>query len=259
MTTLVVPQISPPKKGAAPNAIQPARVLVLDDDDAFHRSLSFHLADRGFDPVACTSGQAALDFVAKGESADAIVMDGRIPDTNSLRALRDLRQRGITPVIFLTETADEATVKEEPLEAGAVDLIHKSRRLSRLAQRIQLVVEAMRGISEHQEKPQSMRIGSLELRFDIKRARWAGQAIEFTLSEFRMLSQLAIKPGEDVSYRELYDLVHGRGFVAGQGSDGYRTNVRTFIKRIRKKFREVHPTFDQIQNHARFGYRWISE
>jgi two-component system response regulator ChvI len=119
----------------------------------------------------------------------------------------------------------------------------------------------VRGIPEYppQEKPQLMRIGSLELRFDTKRARWAGKAIELTLSEFRMLSQLVIKTGEDVSYRELYDLVRRRGFVSGQGSDGYRTNVCTFIRRIRKKFREVHPTFDQIQNYAGFGYRWISE
>jgi len=253
MTTLMEPQISPPKDGATPNAAKLARVLVVDDNDEFRRSLSFHLAGHGFDPVACASGEAALDFVAKGESADVIVMDGRIPESNSLRVLRDLRQRGITPVIFLTETADEMKVKENALEGGAVNLIHKSRRLSRLAQRIQLVVEAVCG------KPQAMRIGSLELRLDSNRARWAGKVIEFTLTEFRMLSQLAMKPGEDVSYRELYDLVHGRGFQAGSGADGYRTNVRTFIKRIRKKFREVHPTFNQIQNYAGFGYRWISE
>ena len=261
MTTPVVPQISPPKNGAAPIASQPARVLVLDEDDEFGRSLSFHLADRGFEAVACTSGQAALEFVANGERADAIVMDGRIPDASSLGVLRDLRQRGITPVVFLTETADEARVEEKALENGAVDLVHRSRRLSGLARRIHQVVEAVRSISEHppQENPQSTRIGSLELRFDIKRARWAGQAIEFTLSEFRMLSQLATKPGEDISYRQLYDLVHGRGFVAGQGIDGYRTNVRSFIKRIRKKFREVHPTFNQIQNYGGFGYRWIPE
>jgi len=260
VTTLIEPQISPPKDGATPNATQPARVLVVDDDNEFRHSLSFHLADHGFDPVACISGEAALDFVAKGESADVIVMDGRIPDTNSLRVLRDLRQRGITPVIFLTETADEMKAKKA-LESGAVDLIHKSRRLSRLAQRIQLVVEVVCGIPEHppREKPQSMRIGSLELRFDSRRARWAGKVIEFTLTEFSMLSQLALKPGEDVSYRELYDVVHGKNFLAGSGADGYRANVRTFIKRIRKKFREVHPTFNQIQNYAGFGYRWISE
>jgi len=261
MTMLVVPQISPPKNGADQNPTQPARVLVVDEDHAFGRSLSFQLADRGFDAVACASGQAALEFVANGEHTDAIVMDGRIPDPNSLRILRDLRQRGITPVIFLTETADEAKVEGKGLENGAVDPVHKSRRLSGLARCIHQVVEAVRGISEHppQATPQSTRIGSLELRFDIRRARWAGKAIEFTLSEFRMLSQLAIRLGEDVSYRELYDLVHGRGFVAGQGVDGYRTNVRSFIKRIRKKFREVHPTFNQIQNYGGFGYRWIPD
>lgn len=261
MTTPVVPQISPPKTGAAPKATQPARVLVVDEDDEFGRSLSHHLADRGFDAVACTSGQAALEFVANGERADAIVMDGRIPDADNLRVLRDLRQRGITPVIFLTETAGETRVEEKVVENGAMDLVHKSRRLSGLARRIHQVVEAVRGISEHppQEKPQSTRIGSLELRFDIKRARWAGQAIQFTLSEFHMLSQLATKRGEDVSYRELYDIVHGRGFIAGQGIDGYRTNVRSFIKRIRKKFRKIHPTFNQIQNYGGFGYRWIPE
>jgi two-component system, OmpR family, response regulator ChvI len=102
-------------------------------------------------------------------------------------------------------------------------------------------------------------LGRLSSASTLSAPRWAGQAIEFTLSEFRMFSQLAIKMGEDVSYREPYDLVRGRGFVAGQGVDGYRTNVRTFIKRIRKKFREVHPTFNQIQNYGGFGYRWISE
>jgi two-component system response regulator ChvI len=32
--------------------------------------------------------------------------------------------------------------------------------------------------------------------------------------------------------------------------------VRTFIKRIRQKFREIDPEFDQIENYPGFGYRW---
>ena len=52
-------------------------------------------------------------------------------------------------------------------------------------------------------------------------------------------------------------LIDGKDFVAGYGSDGYRTNVRTFIKRIRKKFRDLDPGFGCIQNYASFGYRWI--
>ena len=76
------------------------------------------------------------------------------------------------------------------------------------------------------------------------------------MTEFRLVAQLALKSGEDVSFRELYDLVHGKDFVAGRGAEGYRTNVRNFIKSIRKKFRDVDPDFDEIRNFADFGYRW---
>ena len=104
-----------------------------------------------------------------------------------------------------------------------------------------------------------MQLGALEMRFESNRAFWKGSAIDLTLTEFLMLSLLARKAGEDIPYRELYDVVHGKAFLAGRGADGYRANVRTFIKRIRKKFRVVDPGFDQIRNYAGFGYQWIVE
>jgi hypothetical protein len=90
-------------------------------------------------------------------------------------------------------------------------------------------------------------------------ALWVGRAADLTLTEFRIVRLLAQKAGQDVGYREIYDLVHGKDLIAGNGSEGYRANVRTFIKRIRKKFRDVDPGFDHIQNYASFGYRWIAE
>jgi two-component system, OmpR family, sensor histidine kinase ChvG len=76
--------------------------------------------------------------------------------------------------------------------------------------------------------------------------------------EFKILALLSEKSGQDVGYREIYDLVHGKKFVAGHGTEGYRANLRTFIKRIRKKFRDSDPDFDHIQNYVGFGYRSIS-
>jgi two-component system response regulator ChvI len=263
MTTLLEPQISletkPPRDSAVPSEDRLTRVLVVDDDDDFRRSLSFHLTDHGFDAVACASGQAALDFLAAGDSADVILLDWRMPGMSGLEVLRELRQRGaMTPVIFLTGLADEV-FEEAALVGGAVDFIDKSRRLSILVRRIELIAEGQRPLPDpsRQQPPPQVRLGALELRFDINRAFWRGSAIDLTLTEFRMVSQLALKPGEDVSYRELYDLVHGTNFFAGSGTDGYRTNVRTFIKRIRRKFRAADGTFDAIQNYARFGYRWV--
>ena len=80
-----------------------------------------------------------------------------------------------------------------------------------------------------------------------------------TLTEFEIVRLIAERPGRDVRYREIYDVVRGSGFVAGAGEDGYRANVRAFIKRIRQKFREVDDGFDRIENYAGFGYRWRVE
>jgi two-component system, OmpR family, response regulator ChvI len=101
-----------------------------------------------------------------------------------------------------------------------------------------------------------IRLGQLELRFDTNRASWGGRVLEFTLTEFKIVALLALRTGEDVGYREIYDLVHGKDFVAGYGAEGYRANVRTFIKRIRRKFRDIDGEFDLIHNYAGFGYRW---
>jgi len=257
---------SQPEAGASPTSspstkqIPPrVRILLIDDDDEFRESLSLNLMDEGFAVTMFANGPSALEHVAAGESADVILLDWRMPGMNGLEVLRELRQRGIvTPVIFLTVLSDDI-YEEAALAGGAVDFIDKSRRLSILVRRIELIAEGQRPVpsASQQQPPPQVRLGALELRFDINRAFWKGSAIDLTLTEFRMVSQLALKPGEDASYRDLYDLVHGKDFLAGSGADGYRANVRTFIKRIRKKFRDVDLEFDQVRNYAGFGYQWI--
>jgi two-component system response regulator ChvI len=184
-----------------------------------------------------------------------------MPGMNGLEALQELRARGISkPVILLTGFADER-YEEAALAAGAVDFIDKSRRWQILVQRVELIAEAARGNAKRppQKNSQVIELGALELRFDINRARWAGQTIDLTLTEFQIVSLLATTRGQDVSYRDIHDIVHGKDFAAGYGREGYRVNVRSHIKRIRKKFREVHPTFNQILSFPKFGYRWISK
>ena len=88
------------------------------------------------------------------------------------------------------------------------------------------------------------------------RAFWHGTRIDLTISEFKVLCDLVTHAGIDRTYRQLYDAVRGEGFAVGHGHDGHRVNVRGYIKRIRKKFRDVDPAFDEIENYASFGYHW---
>jgi two-component system response regulator ChvI len=247
--------------GAPASSLRAIRIVLVDDDDSFRESLGLNLVDEGFDVLNFSRGEPALEYFRGGGEADVILLDWRMPGMNGLEVLRHLRRAGTTtPVIFLTVLSDDI-YEEAALEGGAIDFIDKSRRLSILLKRLQLITEGIRSLPEPEVKRSSgdgTALGRLELRFDISRASWSGTTLDLTLTEFKIVALLASRAGEDVGYREIYDLVHGKDFVAGYGAEGYRANVRTFIKRIRKKFRDVDAEFDQIHNYAGFGYRWIA-
>jgi len=232
-------------------------ILLVDDDDLFRESLGLNLVDEGYEVTSFDNGQDALVYLNEG-SADVMLLDWRMPKLTGIDVLRRMRSASITiPVIFLTVLSDDF-YEETALEGGAVDFIDKARRLPILLKRLRLITEGGRSGPEP-EPVQSRCLGRLMLRFDAKRASWGERAVDLTLTEFTIVTLLAEKAGQNVGYREIYDLVHGKDFIAGHGSEGYRANVRTFIKRIRKKFRDVDPGFDHIDNYASFGYRWIAE
>jgi two-component system response regulator ChvI len=165
------------------------------------------------------------------------------------------------PVIFLTVLGDQI-YEEAALSGGAVDFVEKSRSFSILLRRIELTLSRPpAGEPQHNGQPRRNMIehGRLRLMPESNRVSWKGRQVDLTLSEFHLVKLMVEQAGRDVSYRRLYDLVHGEGFVAGEGDIGYRANVRAFIKRIRQKFRDIDRDFDKIENYPGFGYRWVEE
>jgi DNA-binding response OmpR family regulator len=98
----------------------------------------------------------------------------------------------------------------------------------------------------------------LTLNTDECRAYWGGHDLKATTGEFRILAKLASKPGSYFSYRDIYDNLRGTlGFHAGEGENGINGNVRSAIKRIRRKFIGIDTTLsmdDVITNFVAFGY-----
>lgn len=237
-------------------------LLLVDDDDLFRESLGLNLIDEGYEVTSFPNGRQALAYLDGGGAADVMLLDWRMPELTGLDVLRRMRRTGVAmPVIFLTVLSDDI-YEEAALEGGAVDFIDKSRRLPILLKRLQRIAEGVRSSAETNSLAPGnavTHLGPLELRFETNRALWAGRTVDLTLTEFKIVALLAKKSGQDVGYREIYDLVHGKDFIAGHGEEGYRANVRTFIKRIRKKFRDGDPGFDHIENYAGFGYRWVTE
>jgi two-component system response regulator ChvI len=230
------------------------RLLLVDDDALFRESLGQNLMDEGYDVASVDGGEAALGQLSKPEEVDAVLLDWRMPGLDGLGVLRLMRERGHTmPVLFLTALTDNV-YEEAALALGAVDFISKSRSLSVILQRLSLIVDGRKRATA--AGTELIRRGKLELRPLIGRAFWDSKRVELTLTEFTILQTLAETPKRDFSYREIYDLVRGEGFIAGWGEEGYRVNVRSFIKRIRQKFRALDDEFDCIKNYSGYGYYW---
>ena len=96
----------------------------------------------------------------------------------------------------------------------------------------------------------------LLLKPETSRAFWNGLDVGLTLGEYKLVHLLVSNAGSFVTYRAAYDRLRFEGFIAGNGNDGFRANVRSAMKRIRSKFRACDPAFDEIENYTGFGYCW---
>lgn len=232
-------------------------VLLVDDDDDFREAASTELECLGFSVVAVSDGEAMVRFIAEGHSRDVIILDWRLPEHSGIDYLRALRHRKVTiPVIILTGSTNTA-LESAALDGGAHDFVDKARGIDILAKRVRRIVtgQAAPGSTAASE----INSGKLLLRLVASRAYWGGIDLNLTVTEFNIVHLMVDHPNEHVSYRAIYDRVHHPGFIAGSGEDGFRTNVRSMVKRIRNKFRAIDPQFCQIENFSAFGYRWREE
>ena len=231
------------------------RIALVEDDDNYREAVSNELVDHGFDVTTFSDGNALLRAFGDGADAEIIVLDWGLPAMSGVDLMPRLRRIGIAvPVVFLTARSQPAHEKLA-FDRGAQDFVDKARGVPILAHRLRLIANSVKKPSEP-GPVDNLHCGRLILKPRISRAFWDGADIDLTLTEFKIVHLLASNVGSYVTYRAVYDCMHYVGFIAGSGKNGYRTNVRSCIKRIRNKFRTVDPTFAEIDNYQSFGYRW---
>jgi two-component system response regulator ChvI len=230
-------------------------VVLVDDDDLYREAMTADLADRGFAVTAFADGPACLEALRTGIEARVALLDWTMPEMSGLELLGALRERGIgLPVVFLT---GYSMVERElqALDRGAVDFVDKARGAEVLAHRLRVIIEGQR-VLRLGRGPETECHGDLTLYPVTARALWRQQDVGLTVTEYKIVVRLVAHKGEWQTYRAIYDTAHYAGFVAGSGDHGYNTNVRSLMKRIRRKFLAVDPGFVEIENLQNVGYRW---
>jgi DNA-binding response OmpR family regulator len=229
-----------------------ARILLVDDDPNVLDMLALTLQDEGHEVETATDGNAGLRAAERGR-ADLVISDVNMPGLDGFTLCHRLRSGGfVAPIVLLT--ARDGDIDEAlGLELGADDYVVKpfSARVLLLRVAALLRREQLRAAGPSHDLP-VVRVGPLLLVPERMEATWSGQPFTTTLTEFRLLVALASRPGTVHSRDQLLERIRGDVHVDGRLID-------TYVRRIRKKLRELEPDFDAIDTVPGVGYRWRAE
>ncbi len=218
------------------------RVLVVDDESSITDLVALALRYEGFSVEKADSGRAALTAVASFKP-DLVVLDVMLPDLSGLEVLRRLGAEGRrVPVIFLT-ARDATEDKVHGLTIGGEDYVTKPFSIEELVARVRVVLRRHGGDAA---SASLLRLGDLQLDEDAHEVRRAGEPIELTPTEYRLLRYLLVNAGRVLTRNQILDHVWDYDF----GGD---TNVlETYISYLRRKVDRFHPPL--IQTVRGVGY-----
>ena len=228
-----------------------ANITLVDDDENIVASVSLALESHGHKVKSYYDGATGLAAL-QADPPDLVILDVKMPRLDGMEVLRRLRQTSEVPVIFLT-SKDEEIDELFGLKMGADDFIRKPFSQRLLVERVKAVLR--RFAPKDQAVPRETDAKALErgqLKMDPERhaCTWKGEPVTLTVTEFLILQALATRPGVVKSRNALMDAAYDdQVYVDDRTIDSH-------IKRLRKKFKMVDPSFEMIETLYGVGYRF---
>ncbi|MDA8148176.1 MAG: response regulator transcription factor [Actinomycetota bacterium] len=218
------------------------RILVVDDEPFITDVVATALRFEGFVADVAASGAEALRL-AREVAFGIVILDVMLPDMEGIEVCRRMRAEGIdVPVLFLT-ARDATADKVEGLAVGD-DYVTKPFSLDELVARVRAVLR--RTASEEPAGDGRIRFADLVLDAETFEVWRAGELIELTATEFRLLEYLMINARRVVPKSEILDAVWDIDFA------GDPNIVETYISYLRKKIDCYDPPL--VHTVRRVGY-----
>ncbi|MBE0010514.1 MULTISPECIES: response regulator transcription factor [unclassified Arthrobacter] len=221
-----------------------AKLLVVDDEPNIRELLSTSLRFAGFDVVAAANGREAL-AAAETHNPDLAVLDVMLPDMDGFTVTRRLRAAGRHfPVVFLT-ARDDTDDKVTGLTVGGDDYVTKPFSLDEVVARIRAVLRRTQPMDDDDAV---IRVDDLELDDDAHEVRRAGEIIDLSPTEFKLLRYLMMNPNRVLSKAQILDHVWEYDF------NGDASIVESYISYLRRKIDKNPDATALIQTKRGVGY-----
>ncbi|MGF1480746.1 MAG: response regulator [Cyanophyceae cyanobacterium] len=219
------------------------RILLVDDDKLLMNALAERLMKEHYVVDVVTTGEEAWNYLAV-LTYDLAVLDVMLPDENGVNLCQRLRAQGYNlPILLLTARRTREEIVQG-LNAGADDYVVKPFDFNELAARIRALLRR-----ERQALPPILAWGELRLDTNTCEATYAQQPLSLTPKEYELLELFLRHPtrvyNPDTIIESLWSLENPPGEEA----------VRTHIKGVRHKLKQVGAPRDLIKTVYGIGYR----
>jgi len=223
-------------------------IALVEDDAAIRANYADALKKHGYEVAAYGSRPEALAAL-RARLPDLAIIDIGLGDEHDggFALCRELRALSAElPIVFLTARDSDVDIVSG-LRMGADDYVTKDVSLPHLLARIAALFRRIEVQREPRGQEDVLVRGPLEL--DMKRltASWKGMRVELTLTEFWMVHSLARFPGH---VKNRIQLMRESNLVVDDDT------VTSHVKRMRRKFQAVEPSFEGIETVYGMGYRW---
>ena len=209
-----------------------ARLLIVDDEPNIVELLSASLRFVGFEVSTATDGVEAIRQ-ARRNRPDLLVLDVMMPGLDGFDVVRMLRAEGLRmPVLFLTArdaTADRVT----GLTLGGDDYVTKPFSLEEVIARIRAILR--RAGSGAETEPAQLRFADIELDDDTHEVRKAGELVELSPTEFKLLRYFMRHPGRVLSKTQILEHVWHYDFNGDTGV------IESYVSYLRRKLDTGEP------------------
>ncbi len=201
------------------------RILLVEDEKAIRDAVQAYLERESYWVTPAGDGQEALDAFSL-HPYDLVILDRMLPKVPGDKVCRVIRDSSDVPIIMLTAKG-EVEDRIIGLELGADDYLIKPfsprelvARVRALLRRANISEEPLREVSEY---------GDLVIDLTGHKVTVAGEEVDLTASEFKLLTTLARYPGRVYSRMELVEKVLGYDF------EGYERTIDSHVKNLRAK------------------------
>src|SRR5437016_55899 len=224
-----------------------ATILLVDDEDAVQKLLTYPLEREGFRVMQARDGEEALQRFGT-ERVDLVVLDLMLPKLDGLEVCRRLRAQSTVPIIMLTARDDELD-KVVGLELGADDYITKPFSIREFRSRVRALLRRAAAT-----RPGSLGevIAGEGLKIDVGRrsVEVRDTPVSLTYVEFELLRTLASHPGRVYSRRMLLEALWGAA--------DYREprTIDVHVRHLREKLERDPAEPEYILTVRGVGYRF---